>query len=191
MIQTDQELNLAVYLIQDDNGIITQITDWVEVIITSPAVFPFDENLNTDTQLTDGVWFFESIGTKTVKQIAITRPVGTTPNPDVEVQVLINGEYVRVGSYTPELTDDTPSLIPINDVPRSFGLLRLVSTASFQLHELDVQGVTMTNLVTPTIEYIDSEGILIQLGAIEYWADIYFKDGTRRPNTSRQQAWVV
>ena len=32
-----------------------QIRDWVEALITSPAIFPFDEDLNTDTQLTDGV----------------------------------------------------------------------------------------------------------------------------------------
>ena len=69
---------------------LTQIRDWTEALITSPAIFPFDENLNTDTDLTNGVWFFESVGDKIIKQIAITRPVGTAPNPDVEVQVLVD-----------------------------------------------------------------------------------------------------
>ena len=52
--------------------------------------------MNTDTDLTDGTWFFESVGDKIIKQIAITRPVGTAPNPDVEVQVLVDGVYVTL-----------------------------------------------------------------------------------------------
>ena len=108
--------------------------------------------MNTDTDLTDGTWFFESVGDKIIKQIAITRPVGTAPNPDVEVQVLVDGVYVTVGSFTPELTDDTPNLININDIPRDFDHLRLVSSASFQLHELVLQGIT-TMIYDPT-EYV-------------------------------------
>ena len=170
MIQTEQELNLEVYHLTQgfDDLPLTQIRDWVEALITSPAIFPFDENLNTDTDLTDGTWFFESVGDKIIKQIAITRPVGTAPNPDVEVQVLVDGVYVTVGSFTPELTDDTPNLININDIPRDFDHLRLVSSASFQLHELVLQGITNTDPTNGEIIFYDTEGIIDKYGTWTY-----------------------
>ena len=152
--------------------------------------FPFDEDLNTETDLTDGVWFFESVGNKNVEQIAITRPVGTTNNPDVNVEVLINGSYVLIGSYTPELTDGTPTLIEINDVSRGFEHLRLVSSASFKLHELNVTGQINSNLAQAEITYTDFEGILTQKGLVEFWAKINYQDGTSR-NTFTRGAFFV
>ena len=178
MIQTEQELNLAVYLISIFDDTLTQIRDWTEALITSPAIFPFDENLNTDTDLTDGTWFFESVGDKIIKQIAITRPVGTAPNPDVEVQVLVDGVYVTVGSFTPELTDDTPNLININDIPRDFDHLRLVSSASFQLHELVLQGITNTDPTNGEIIFYDTEGIIDKYGTWTYKGNTIYLDGT-------------
>ena len=164
-----------------DNGtsiLPQQITDWTEAVITSPAIFPFDENLNTDTDLTDGTWFFESVGDKIIKQIAITRPVGTAPNPDVEVQVLVDGVYVTVGSFTPELTDDTPNLININDIPRDFDHLRLISSASFQLHELVLQGITNTDPTNGEIIFYDTEGIIDKYGTWTYKGNTIYLDGT-------------
>ena len=157
---------------------IIKITDWTEALIVSPALLPFDENLNTDIQLTDGTWFFESVGDKTIKQIAITRPVGTAPNPDVEVQVLINGLFVTVGSYTPELTDDTPNLIDIDDIPRDFDHLRLVSSANFKLHELVIAGIAYTDYSNGEIIFYDTEGIIDKYGTWTYKGNTIYLDGT-------------
>ena len=177
--------------IQDGNGTITQILDWTEALITSPAIFPFDEDLNTDTNVTDGVWFFESIGEKTMQSAAITRPLGTVDNPIVSFEIFLDGQWMVIKEVAPELTDTTPTLIAINDIPRIYDHVRLVSTAPFQLHELNIEGKKNTNLATPTVEYIDSTGILTQKGPLEFWADIEFKDGTDRKSTQRAMRWVV
>ena len=177
--------------IQADNGIITQITDWIAALIVSPAIFPFDEDLNTETNVTDGVWFFESIGKKTLVSVAMTRPVDTIENPAVSFEVLIDDKWVIVKSELPQLTDATPTLIPINDIPRIYDHVRLVSTASFQLHELNIEGKKNTDLTEPTIEYVDSVGILTQKGPLEFWADVEYKDGTDRKSTQRAMRWVV
>ena len=153
------------------------IQSWDEAFLTSVAEYPFDENLNTEIQLAAGEWYFESVGDKEVKRIAVTRAVGTINNPDVEISTFIDGFKVIIGNVTPQLTNGIPTYIDITDEPRPFESLTLTSTESFQLHELEVEGQTESFANDSTIFYTDPQGLLTQKGLYEYKVKVVYDNG--------------
>ena len=153
------------------------IQSWDEAFLTSVAEYPFDENLNTEIQLAAGEWYFESVGDKEVKRLAVTRPIGTTDNPNVEISTFIDGFKVIIGDVTPQITNGIPTYINITDEPRPFETLTLSSTESFQLHELEVEGQTESFANDSTIFYTDPQGLLTQKGLYEYKVKVVYDNG--------------
>ena len=184
-------VNFGGVSIEATDGTITQITDWEHVLITNPSIFPFDENLNTETNVTDGVWFTDNPHDKTLVSVAITRPEGTVDNPDVDIEYLFDVvPFRKITTITPKITDDDPEIVTINLGPYVTSHFKLVSTAQFRLHELNITALDDNNLADPIITYQDNEGILTQRGLLEFWAKVYYKNGTSRTSNRRAVATV-
>ena len=169
---------ISEHLVSEDTT--TSITTWRDVYITSSATNAFDGNLETYVPDINAFWFVESIGEKTITAIALTRPTGTVDNPDVVIELLINGVYEEVFRTVPAITDGTPILLPINNIPRNFQEINITSTEPYRLHQLSISGDIADNFQNASITYQDNDGILNQTGLVEFWAKVVYNDGTSK-----------
>ncbi|MDI1496244.1 MAG: hypothetical protein K8823_1552 [Cenarchaeum symbiont of Oopsacas minuta] len=171
-----------------ENNDLVQMKDWTSAIISEPAIFPFDSKIETDVSVTQGTWFLESVGIKTVQRVIISDP-NNEANSEIRVQVYVDNAWLTIHTGSIEAGAGIITL-EINDIARTFDHFRLLSSKTFRVHEIVISGTAFTDLTGGSVVFHDNTGILDKYGTWSYRTNTIYKDQSNLESVNSSQVFV-